>query len=257
VIIAGSASAAWKVVIWSGGREVLSKLSKLEWLGLAGGAVCLPASLFPQVGKLSDLLLTAGFAAAAAAVGSILKDWRWRTIKRRFGLDPHARVYVRRSATHYHELLRDTEAAAQVDVMGLSLAYLSEYLKDCPKEVMDKMKKPIRILLPGSRSLCDERDAMQGHNAGTLWRTLRSSLKLLNNLKSEYPSLFEVKYYCVHPYFAMTRIDDEIWVSLYVNRTGGSSPVIRVDRRSSEELFAVFQGYFEHIWKDSGLRPSN
>jgi hypothetical protein len=230
------------------------RLTRLEKVGSLLGVALVTASLLlaslfgPEI---SNLLQGLGVASVAAVVGSVLKDWRWRTLAGRYGLDPSVRAYVRRAAAGYSQLLQTIDFARQVDITGISLSYVIEYVCDNPREVMSKIERPIRVLLPGNKRICDDRDTAQGTPVGSLKRDLQGSLDRLGKLRQSYPRLLQVRFFRISPYFAMTRIDDELWVSLYVTKTGSNNPVLKIDQKKSPELFHLFEAHFERVWDDS------
>jgi hypothetical protein len=197
---------------------------------------------------LSNTLTGLGIAGVVAVVAKLTNDWRTRNILSKRGLDRGVVVYDSRA--RYTELLGHIVDAREVDLVGMSLAYAIDYLRDNGKHFFRHVDK-VRILLPGSKELCEERDRAQNGTPGTLWQAARDQVATVRTLLQAYPQSIEVRFFTMQSYCAMTRVDDTIWVAPYVTKGGGSSPLLVISHPRSEHLFEIYREHFERIWEDS------
>lgn len=214
-------------------------------MGGAVGALLLAWIVNSANSLPAAVLVNVAVATAAVVVGSVARGLKWRTLIGPYNIDPGAVVYWSRG--DYAKLVENAESAAEIDIIGISLQYYIEYIRDYGGDFTRKVGRT-RILLPGVREICDGRDQAQGTQIGSLWQSLEYSIEALDQVHNAYPSAIATRFYSVQPYFAMTRIDDDIWVSPYITGFGRSSPVIAVSRQRSPELFKTFSEHFENIW---------
>jgi hypothetical protein len=228
----------------------LRSFTRLEQAGLIAGISGLTSAFltYRAAPPVSSALLESSVATLGAVLGSLVRGLRWRALISRHAVDPNAVVYWSRG--DYAKLLEYIEHAAEVDVIGISLRYYLEYILDSPGRFTGKVRRT-RILLPGTRDICDGRDYAQGGSPGALWSQLNSTALVIQDLRAAYPRSLSARYFSVQPYFAMTRIDDDIWISPYITAHGRSSPVIAVSRQGSPELYKAFKDHFENIWQRS------
>ena len=240
------------------GKSFSFLLTPIEKAGLLVSLLLLLAAVLSYKSGLSTvlsaILINGGTAAFAAVIGSILKDWRDRIFVGRYGIDHHVIVYIRREASGYPRILENIHSANHVDIMGISLSYFVEYLGDFPQEVARKINT-IRILLPKDMKICDDRDAAQGTPKGSLSQNLINCIGILNSVKEKYSKLLDLRFFSIQPYFALIRVDDVVWISQYVTKSGRSCPVLKISRDKSPELFALFEEHFETIWTNSVPEP--
>lgn len=225
------------------------QLSRLEWIALIIGIAAIILSwLTSSIAWLSNSLTGVGVALLAAVVGSLLKDWRWRRLLTQQYSDPQIIFYTRRAA--YGRIVENIHQAENVDLMGISLQYSLEYIRDNSSAFFRSVSS-LRILLPGDKGICDARDIAQGSPVGSLWESLSACRRTLDELCTFHPSSIEVRYFTIQPYLAMTRVDDKIWVSPYITKSGNSSPVLSIDRRRSPTTFELYQEHYENVWRRS------
>jgi hypothetical protein len=209
--------------------------------------------LFADVSPgLADILGNVGVSAGGVGVGSVVRGLQWRRLFSRHAVDPHATVFHERG--DYGRIVVNVSEAGEIDLAGISLLYVIEYLKDHPAEYTRRVRHT-RILLPATKEICDGRDAAQGTEPGGLWAALQDSRRIMARVMAEYPSSFSLRFFAIQPYFAMTRVDGHVWVSPYVNKSGRSCPVIAVEKSRSPELFGTFTSHFEELWKQSSTIP--
>ena len=207
-----------------------------------------PASAHSGLSWLANILAGGGVAVLAAVAGAVLKDWRWRRLFSRHKVDPHVVVYARRGA--YSTIIEGVDAAGAVDLMGISLQYALEYIGNHTNEFFERIQK-VRVLIPTSTEICDARDRAQGTSVGTLAAARKSAEHLLQDLVVRYPMKLEFRRFNLQPYCALTRVDEQIWVSPYLSRTGSSSPVLAIQRDKSPLLFESYLNHFDFVWSHS------
>lgn len=230
-------------------RASLAAVSRRERFGfILGVALILAAWPAGRVGWLSNTLTGLGIAVIAAIVAKVVRDLRTRNSLGKSDVDRGVVVYDRRA--RYTELLGRIAKAGEVDLIGMSLAYALDHLRDNRRDFFRRVDK-VRILLPGSKELCDERDRAQNGAPGTLWQAVRDQTATVQLLLHEYPNSVEVRYFTMQSYCAMTRIDDTIWAAPYITKGGGSSPLLVMSDSRSAHLFELYREHFERIWEDS------
>jgi hypothetical protein len=229
-------------------RPSTALISRRERYGALCALIVLIAA-WPTSGIswLSNTLTGVGIAGMAVVIGRIATGWRNRSSFGKKGLDRGVTVYGSRS--HYTEILANITSANEVDVVGMSLAYALDHIRDNSRDFFRRVEK-VRVLLPGSESLCNERDRAQDGAPGSLWQAVQDSLASVRRLQAEYPNSISVRFFTMQPYGAMTRVDDTVWVAPYITRSGGSSPVMIIGRPRSEHLFELYTGHFDRIWND-------
>lgn len=226
-----------------------TELSRLEWISIILGIIAVVLSwLTSSIAWLSNSLTSAGVALLAAVVGGLLKDWRWRRLLSQQHSDPQVIFYTRRGS--YGRIIENVRKAQTVDLMGISLLYSLEYIRDNSSTIFRSISR-LRILLPGERSICDARDIAQGSPVGSLWDSLSACRRTLDELCALHPASIQVRYFTIQPYLAMTRVDDRMWISPYITKSGNSSPVFSVDGRRSPTTFGIYQEHYENIWQRS------
>lgn len=233
-------------------RPSLTLVSRRErYGGILGCALLLAA--WPTSGTvwLANTLTGLGVAILGVVAGWLARDWRARNRLGKKGLDRDVVVYTSRS--RYPELLANVSGAREVDIMGMSLAYALDYLRDNSRDFFRRVDT-LRVLLPGSRTICDERDRAQNAAPGTLWQASRDLLATVAQLQNDYPNSFEVRYFTLQSYGAMTRVDNIIWFAPYITKGGASSPLIVMSRTGSEHLFRLYLEHFDRIWNDPGTK---
>jgi hypothetical protein len=198
---------------------------------------------------LSNTLTGSGVAVLGVVAGWLAMDWRARKRLGHRGLDRAVVVYTSRS--RYPELLANVSSAHEIDIVGMSLAYAVDYLRDNARSFFRRVDH-VRVLLPGSRAICDERDRAQNAAPGTLWQASRDLLATVVQLQNDYPNSIAVRFFTLQPYGAMTRIDDTVWVAPYITKGGASSPLMVMSRTASEHLFQLYLEHFDRIWTDPG-----
>jgi len=201
------------------------------------------------VNWLSNTLTGLGVAGIGIVLGKLTREWRNRNTAGKRGADRGVAVYDSRA--RYTELLGSITSAREVDLLGMSLAYAIDYIRDNRRDFFRRVDK-VRILLPGSKELCDERDRAQHAAPGTLWQSARDLKATLRLLEEEYPKSISVRFFTMQSYGAMTRVDGTIWAAPYVTKGGGSSPLFVMGQRRSERLFDLYREHFDRIWDDSG-----
>jgi len=182
--------------------------------------------------------------ALSASLVSIFKDWHWQYLLNK-NIDPNIVVFSCRDK--YAKLIEEIESAKEVDIMGISIQYTIDYLVDCTDDVSKKIGT-MRILLPGNDKICNDRDLTQGTEIGGLKTKLKHTKIALEKLKQNYPNTFKIGYFLLQPYAAYTRIDDVIWVSPYIAKTGRSCPLLRISKKKSRKIFDLYYDYFETMW---------
>lgn len=215
--------------------------------GVCALVVLIAAWPTSSISWLSNTLTGVGVAGMVLVAGRIATGWRGRSAFGKKGLDRGVTVYSSRS--HYTEILANITSAHEVDVVGMSLAYALDHIRDNSRDFFRRVEK-VRILLPGSESMCNERDRAQDGAPGSLWQAVQDSLATVRRLQAEYPNSISVGFFAMQPYGAMTRVDDMMWVAPYITRSGGSSPVMIIGRLRSEQLFELYRGHFDRIWND-------
>jgi hypothetical protein len=224
----------------------LGRMSRVERTGLSVGVVLIGgAAAANSVTWLSATSTGFGVALIGAACGSIAKDWRWRRLFSRYRVDAHAVVYVDRAG--YGAVLPNIATAARVEIVGISLGYALEYVRDNAPAFFRRVRS-IRVMLPAMKVICDERDRVQGSAVGNLWKARGDAVATLTQLMQAYPTQIEVGYLRVTPYAAITRVDDAIWVSPYVHKSGSSCPVLAVTKEWSPVMFALYHDYLDALW---------
>jgi len=199
-------------------------ISRVERWGIVGGvALLLLAWPANSVGWLSNTLTGAGIAVLGVVAGSLAKDWRWRRLFSRYDVDPAVVVYASRGG--YSHIVNNVREARSVDLMGISLAYALEHIRDSHTDFFRRVEH-LRILLPAVREICDGRDLAQSSAVGSLWHGMGDAVATIRFLRATYPIAVEARYFSLQPYTALTRVDDDLWVSPYVTKSGGSSPVL-------------------------------
>jgi hypothetical protein len=227
-----------------------SLLRPVEWIGLAvGAALILASAILP--GWAAGALSSGGVAVIAGVAGSILKDLSSRRLLSRHGVDPFVTVYARRGL--YAQLVSNINHADHVDLMGISLSYALEYIRDNQADFFHRVRL-IRILLPATTGICDDRDRTQGSTVGSLARNLLDSIVTLNALVIQFPAQVQVRYFDEQTYSALTIIDDIVWASPYVVKSGSSSPVLVATKSKSPEIYSLFCTHFEVIWARADLK---
>jgi len=233
-------------------RARLVGLSRVERLLCVAG-VALLATAWPTAGTawVSNTLTGLGIATLGLVVARLAKQRKARNIPPQQAQDRAVAVYPTRS--RYNELLEHVAGADHVDVMGMSLAYAMDFLRDHAREFFRRVET-VRVLLPGSREICEERDRAQSGAPGTLWQHNVGQLATARQLQRDYPNSIEIRFFTLQPYCAMTRIDETIWAAPYVAKGGASSMLIEIDRDSSPHGFDLYSSHFERIWNDPGTK---
>lgn len=188
----------------------------------------------------------------AAGLGSLARGLQWRRLLGRHAIDPNATVFYERG--DYAHIVERITGAEAVDLLGISLWYALEYIKDHSGDYVRRVRHT-RILLPATRDICDARDAAQGTEIGGLWAGVKAYHHVLDRVTSQHPTSFSVRFFTMQPYLAMTRVDGRVWVSPYVTLSGRSCPVIAVENEASPELFHTFTSHFNVMWQRSQPRP--
>lgn len=225
-------------------------LSRLESLCFFGAAFTLTGTWITAGSQsaLSGVLANVGVALLGTGIGSAARGLQWRRLLGRHAIDPNALVYYERG--DYARIVQNVEQAERLDLLGISLSYAIEYIKDNTAEYIRRVDHT-RILLPASRAICDGRDEAQGTSPGGLWVGVRDSHKLIRRLIEDHPTSFSVRFFDIQPYCALTRVDDFIWASPYVTLSGRSCPVIALQKKASPELYRTFATHFELMWQRS------
>ncbi len=195
-----------------------------------------------------NLLLTISVASFTFVVTNVFRKRMWHLVPFGKGFDPEVLVFPDRDSSGYQRVLDALSDAKRVDMLGISLKYFIEYIRNQPYVVNDKVAKPIRVLLPADREICDERDEVQGSRVGSLADNLEDSLAMLTTIRQAAPELVRVRRFRIHPYFAIIRVDDVLMVSVYLHRTGSGCPVLRISKENSPRVFEAFLGYYDDVW---------
>ena len=233
-------------------RPSMALISRRErYGGLCALVLLLAAWPTSGISWLSNTLTGLGIAGMVLVIGRIATGWRGRSAFGKKGLDRGVTVYSSRS--HYTEILANISSAHEVDVVGMSLAYALDHIRDNSRDFFRRVEK-VRILLPGSESVCNERDRAQNGAPGSLWQTVQDSLATVLRLQAEYPNSISVRFFTMRSYGAMTRVDDTMWVAPYITKSGGSSPVMIMGRSRSQHLFELYTEHFDRIWNDPSTK---
>ena len=112
-------------------------------------ALVLLISAWPTSGIswLSNTLTGIGIAGMVLVVSRIATGWRSRSAFGKKGLDRGVTVYGNRS--RYAEILANITSAREVDIVGMSLAYALDHIRDNSRDFFRRVEK-VRVLLPGS-----------------------------------------------------------------------------------------------------------
>lgn len=225
----------------------LPLISRFEWSVVSLGVVfCLLAWPLNDYGWLSNIAAGVGVGLIGVFCGSLAKEGRLRKLVTGQGLDPKIRVYVDR--TQYSSIVRRVDSAKEIDIYGLSLAYVIDFLRDNSDDVFRRIAR-IRMILPHNEKVCNERDRSQGSAIGSTWRSNLDRHEVVSRLVERYPAQLSVRYSDVHPYCALTRIDNRLFVAPYVTKGGNSSPVLVLDSNDSTRLFNTYRAHFERVWE--------
>lgn len=221
-------------------------VSRFEKGGVLAGIVLLLAAWpISAEGWLSNTLTATGIAVLGLVAGGVAKDWRWRRLFSRYDVDPAVVVYASRGG--YSHIVANIDHADYVDLMGISLSYALEHIRDNSQEFFRRVNH-LRILLPTEEATCDGRDLAQGSAVGSLWNGRQDAVAAIRALQERHPTAVEARSFRLQPYAALTRVNDDLWVAPYVTKSGGSSPVLAITRARSGKLFRLYADHFEYIW---------
>lgn len=153
------------------------------------------------------------------------------------------------------EILNSTRK--NIKLLGITLSYYfypdaEEWAQLCAL-VEKGCTLQILILDPDSNQVsCREKDENNSDLKGQIIQLIHLEKLFINNLKEEYRSNVEIRFYDTYPSFAMTIIDDTILrVTPYLyNKKGRSCPTIEFVRKE-KGIFDAYLNHFNDLWSKS------